>query len=309
MADNTSPPIAPAESPSIGDFGMATVGLGLGVAGLGISMLPNIACTRVEAMYKPVSQPATQPAKSRASWDNIKLYLSKDIFKPILRLAVSRIASERLFALADYGLALALSPILPYGRLNVSIGPTSILLAYAPGAFAVSFAATLALDTIFLPFKVAMTRAALLPSSSSSWDLFSASERRDPTQLYAHLLPSLFQTSAISTGTSLLSSAILALLPPDSFLGLPVRFAGIVVNLTQSLVMARLCAQYTGEDEQMDSVVPLRPQPYTGWFQCLRTTIAEEGWWFAGWVTINSALGLGMVEVLTQTQQSVEASQ
>ncbi|TIA89319.1 hypothetical protein E3P99_02105 [Wallemia hederae] len=298
---------AAADTPTIGDFGMATVGLGLGVAGLGLSMLPNIACTRVETFYKPHSSP--EAGESRASWPNIKTYLAKDLFKPIVRLAVARIASERLFALADYGLALSLAPILPYGRLNVSIGPTSILLAYAPGAFALSFVATVALDALFLPFKVAMTRAALLPGKESTWNLFSQSERKDPTQLYAHLLPSLLQTSAISTGTSLVSSALLALLPPDSFVGLPIRFASIVVNLTQSLVMARICAQYTGKDEQMESVVPLRRQPYTSWFQCLKTTIEEEGWWFAGWVTINSALGLGMVEVLTQTQQTVDAAQ
>lgn len=249
MAENAA--AATAETPTVGDFGMATIGLGLGVAGLGLSMLPNIACTRVEAFYKPTTSPDAH--QSRASWPNIKTYLSKDVFKPILRLAVARIASERLFALADYGLALALSPVLPYGRLNVSIGPTSILLAYAPGAFGLSFIATLGLDALFLPFKVAMTRAALLPGDTPTWDLFSKSERSDPTQLYAHLLPSLLQTSAISTGTSLLTSGLLALLPPDSFVGLPIRFASIVVNLTQSLVMARLCAQYTGKDEQMDS--------------------------------------------------------
>ncbi|EIM22585.1 hypothetical protein WALSEDRAFT_59843 [Wallemia mellicola CBS 633.66] len=95
-----------------------------------------------------------------------------------------------------------------------------------------------------------MTRAALLPSSRPTIELFSKTERNDPTALYAHLLPSLLQTSLISTGVSLVSSGFLALLPPDSYFGLPVRFASIVVNLTQSLVMARLCAQYVGKDEE-----------------------------------------------------------
>ncbi|TIB69972.1 hypothetical protein E3Q22_02586 [Wallemia mellicola] len=300
MSESTATAV---ETPTIGDFGMATVGLGLGVAGLGLSMLPNIACTRVESFYKPIEQSSTE---SRASWPNIKTYVTKDILKPIVRLAVARIASERLFALADYGLALLLQPILPYGRLNVSIGPTSILLAYAPGAFALSFVATLGLDALFLPFKVAMTRAALLPSSRPTIELFSKTERNDPTALYAHLLPSLLQTSLISTGVSLVSSGFLALLPPDSYFGLPVRFASIVVNLTQSLVMARLCAQYVGKDEEIHSVVPLRPKPYKGWFECFKTIVKEEGWWFASWVTINSALGLGMVEVLTQTQEAAQ---
>ena len=243
------------QTPTIGDFGLATVGLGLGVAGLGLSMLPTIACTRVESLYKPIkdNQEKEVEVESRGSWNNIKRYLTKDVIKPIVRLAVIRIASERLFSLADFGLANLLSPILPYGRLNVSIGPTSILLAYAPGAFALSFLATLGLDALFLPFKVAMTRSALLPSSRPSIDLFSRSERKDPTSIYAHLLPSLFQTSLVSTGSSLVSSALLALLPPDSFVSLPVRFANLCVNLTQSLVMSRLCAQYVDETEQIDS--------------------------------------------------------
>ncbi|TIA81576.1 hypothetical protein E3P99_04148, partial [Wallemia hederae] len=252
--------------------------LGISVAGFGLFLVPAIAWTRIEAFYKP--HKTFEARESRASWSNIKTYLFKDKFKPCLRWFVADIAAIMLFKLTSYILALTLAPVLPDGRLAVYEGPTSALLANAPGPFALSFVARIALRALLLPFEVATIRAALLPGKESIWNLFSQSERRHPKQLYAHLLPFVLQKSAISTTVSLISSAGLELFTPDSFVGLSIKFAGMVFSRTHSLITARLYAQYTGKNEQMKSVVPLRRQPYTGWLQCLNTMIEEEGWWF-----------------------------
>ncbi|TIA81839.1 hypothetical protein E3P99_04147 [Wallemia hederae] len=224
--------------------------LGIASAGFGLLLVPAMAWTRIVAFYKP--RKTFEAHESRASWSNIKTYLFKDKIKPCLRWFVADIAATMLSKLTSYILALTLAPILPDGRFVVYEGPTSTLLANAPGAltFFVNAAAPTAL---LLPFEVATNRASLLPGKESIWNLFSQSERKNPKQLYAHLLPFVLQSSAISAITALISSACLALFSPDSFVGLSIKFAGMVISLTQSLVTARLCAQYTGKDEQMKS--------------------------------------------------------
>ncbi|TIA86365.1 hypothetical protein E3P99_03686 [Wallemia hederae] len=290
-------------------YKIVTIVLGLGIAGAGFGLLlvPAMAWTRIEAFYKP--RKTFEAHESRASWSNIKMYLFKDKFKPCLRWFVVHFAELMISKWTDYILALTLAPILPDGRLDVYTGPTSTLLANAPGSFALSFIDSVAYNALLLPFKVATIRAALLPGKESIWNLFSQSERKHPKQLYTHLLPFVLQKSAITTTTSLISSACLALLSPHSFVGLSIKFAEMVISLTRLVVTTRLYAQYTGKDEQMKSVVPLRRQPYNGWLQCLKTMIEEEGWWFAKFTIIFSVPALGVMEWLARIQQSANVAQ